>query len=65
MMQKTLRNLDEVQEWIDFKLGRIALHLPRLVKEQPDSFSCGHNMGYKQAMLDLSMELETDVDELI
>ena len=60
-----LRDFTELQEWIDFKLGRIALRLPRLVKEQPDSFSCGHNMGYKQAMLDLSMELETDVDELI
>lgn len=64
-MQKTLHNLDEVQDWIDFKLSKIALSLPRLVKEQPDSFSCGHNMGYKQAMLDLSQMLETDVDELI
>ncbi len=60
-----LRDFTELQEWIDFKLGLIALRLPRLVKEQPDSFSCGHNMGYKQAMLDLSQALETDVDELI
>lgn len=64
-MQKTLRNLDEVQDWIDSKIEKIAVSLPRLVKEQPDSFSCGHNMGYKQAMLDLSQALEADVDELI
>jgi hypothetical protein len=60
-----LHNFSELQEWIDTKLGGIALRLPRLVKEQPDSFSCGHNMGYKQALLDLSQQLETDIDELI
>ena len=60
-----LRNFAELQEWIDAKFSVIALRLPRLVKEQPDSFSCGHNMGYKQALLDLDKELESDNDTLV
>lgn len=51
-----------VQDWIDEKLKEIASKLPTLVYTEPASFSCGYNVGYKQAMLDLDRLLE---DELL
>lgn len=51
-----------LQEYIDEKLAIIANSLPETVK-QPASFKCGHDMGYKQAMLDLERFLYKDEDE--
>ncbi len=42
-----------LNDWIDSKLAEIANKLPGLVHSSPSSFSCGHAMGYKQALLDL------------
>ena len=47
-----------LQEWIDTKFMEIAKKLPNQVDDNPSSFSCGHTMGYKQALLDLDMWLE-------
>lgn len=59
-----LRNFADLEEWIDQKLDEILLRMPRLVKEQPDSFACGQNVGYKQALLDLSRIIERDLEPL-
>ena len=52
-----------LQEWIDDKIAEIANKLPTLVHTEPASFSCGYNMGYKQAMLDLERFLFVDDTE--
>ncbi len=49
-----------IQEWIDSKLAEIATRLPTLVDADPASFSCGFNVGYKQAMLDLDRLLQDE-----
>jgi len=49
-----------LQDWIDSKFAVIANKLPILVHTEPASFSCGYNMGYKQAMLDLDRFLEDE-----
>lgn len=51
-----------LQNWIDSKLAIIANSLPETVK-QPASFKCGHDMGYKQALLDLERFLYRSKDE--
>lgn len=43
--------------WIDDKLKSVAEKLPSLVHTEPASFACGFNIGYKQALLDLSLFL--------
>lgn len=48
----------DIQEWLDNKFADIATKLPSLVHEDPASFACGYNMGYKQALLDLEKKLE-------
>ncbi len=50
--------MNELERWIDIKFAEIALKLPTLVHTEPASFSCGHNMGYKQCLLDLEHVLE-------
>jgi hypothetical protein len=55
-------NTDALQSWIDRKFAEIANQLPESVK-QPASFRCGHDMGYKQALLDLEKFLDIDVTE--
>jgi len=45
--------MDKVQEWIEEKLKEISQKLPTEVHENPASFACGYNVGYKQAVLDL------------
>jgi hypothetical protein len=47
-----------IQQWIDSKFAEIAKKLPNLVHENPSSFACGYNVGYKQAMLELNIFLE-------
>ena len=47
-----------LQEWIDEKFRDIAAKLPQLVHQDPASFACGYNVGYKQAMLELDRFLE-------
>jgi hypothetical protein len=42
-----------INDWIDNKLAEIANKLPTLVHTEPASFSCGYNVGYKSALLDL------------
>lgn len=42
-----------LQEWIDHQLAIIAEKLPQAVHQDPASFACGYNSGYKAAMLDL------------
>lgn len=54
-----------LQNWIDTKLADIAMTLPSQVLENPSSFKCGFNMGYKQAMLDLDRKLEESIQEQI
>ena len=49
----------KLQQWIDEKLALIANSLPETVK-QPESFKCGHDVGYKQAMLDLERFMYDD-----
>ncbi len=45
--------MDKIQQWIDLKLEEISKKLPNQVHENPASFACGYNVGYKQAALDL------------
>ncbi len=42
-----------IQDFIDAKLAIIANSLPQKIYENPKSFTCGHDMGYKQALLDI------------
>ena len=51
-----------LQEWIDNKFALIAEQLPTLVHTEPASFSCGFNMGYKQALLDLDRLIEEGIE---
>ena len=48
-----------INEWIDSKLAYIANALPSLIQTEPDSFICGHNVGYKQALLELEGFIDT------
>lgn len=48
----------ELQNWIDKKLQEISLKLPSLVHQDPSSFSCGYNSGFKSALLELDRLLE-------
>lgn len=53
-----------LNDWLNNRLAEIATKLPTLVHDDPASFACGYNAGYKQAMLDLERELNKDkVDE--
>jgi hypothetical protein len=49
-----------VSDWIDTKLAEIGTKLPTLVHTEPASFSCGYNVGYKQAILDFEKIIEDD-----
>lgn len=52
---------------LSLKYAEIAEKLPTLVEEAPDSFACGHAMGYKQALLDIermcSISLDLDMSK--
>lgn len=47
-----------LDDWIDTKLKEVAERLPKAAHEDPASFACGYNTGYKQAMLDLERWLD-------
>lgn len=50
--------MNELEFFINDKLAEITKRLPELVHENPASFSCGFNAGYKAALLDLSRIME-------
>lgn len=45
--------MEKLQKWIGTKLQEISQKLPNKIHENPASFACGYNTGYKQAVLDL------------
>jgi hypothetical protein len=51
-----------LRDWIDEKLSEIAQKLPTLVHEEPASFACGYNAGFKSALLELDRILEYEVE---
>jgi hypothetical protein len=51
-----------LNQWIDNKLAQVATSLPSSIHQDPASFSCGYNVGYKSALLDLEKELERLLD---
>lgn len=42
-----------IKEWIDDHLQEISKKLPDLIHQDPTSFACGYNTGYKSALNDL------------
>lgn len=52
-----------LQDWIDSKLAEIATKLPALVHNEPASFSCGFNTGYKECLLDLDGFLRDEAND--
>jgi len=42
-----------LQEWINNRLSYAAKLLPQLTHEDPASFACGYNAGYKNALLEI------------
>ncbi len=52
-----------LQEWIDSKFKMIADKLPTLVHQDPASFACGYNVGYKQCLLELDRFLQDEITE--
>lgn len=60
------KKLQELERFIDLKLTEISKRLPEAVHNDPASFACGYNMGYKSALLDMEAELLGGrVDELL
>jgi hypothetical protein len=47
-----------IEYWVNKKLAEIAQKLPTLVHDDPASFACGWNAGYKAAVLSLERYLE-------
>jgi hypothetical protein len=56
--KKGWNHMEEVKHWINEQLQIISHKLPTLVHENPASFACGYNMGYKQCLLTLDRILE-------
>lgn len=52
--------MDIITQWIDLKFKEIISKLPDLTHSDPASFSCGFNVGYKQALLDLDRFMEKE-----
>jgi hypothetical protein len=52
-----------LQQWIDDRLKYIAELLPQLQHEDPASFACGYNAGYKHALLELVDFLDEEITE--
>lgn len=51
------------EDFFNAKLTEIAKKLPELAQYSPQSFACGHVMGYKQCLLDLDKLYEDCEDE--
>ncbi len=49
-------------QWIEQKLKEIASKLPSLVHQDPASFACGYNSGYKAALLDMQKLKEKEMN---
>lgn len=47
-----------LHDWINSQLSIISKLLPDLVEKSPASFSCGDQIGYKKALLDILDFLE-------
>lgn len=47
-----------LNDWLDESLAAIGKRLPALVEDEPKSFDCGYEMGYKQALLKLESLIE-------
>ena len=54
------KKLDELKRFIDSKISEISKRLPDSVHDNPASFACGYNTGYKQALLDIEKALEIE-----
>lgn len=42
-----------IDEWLNEKLKEVAERLPTLVHQDPASFACGYNSGYKSALIEM------------
>jgi hypothetical protein len=51
-----------IQNFIDNKIKEISKKLPSLVDKSPGSFACGHEMGYKNALLDMERLMTDEFD---
>lgn len=47
-----------LDDWVKAKLKEVAERLPQAAHDDPASFACGYNTGYKQALLDLERWLD-------
>jgi hypothetical protein len=56
--------MGKLNDWIDEELREISLKLPTLVHNDPSSFSCGYNAGYKGALLDLGKFMDSIIDNM-
>lgn len=52
----------QIENFITAKLAEIATKLPTLTHEDPASFACGYNAGYKQALLDIDNLIQDNND---
>ena len=52
-----------LQDWIDERYKEIAKKLPLLMNTQPDSFVCGHAMGFKACLLEIDRFIEDNEQE--
>jgi hypothetical protein len=57
--------LDKVKSWVDEQLKIIGSKLPTLVHENPASFACGYNMGFKQCLLELDRLIDSGSEDII
>ena len=58
--------MERLELFFDVKMKDIAARLPSLVHNEPASFACGFNAGYKQCLLDIKKEfLHEELDERI
>lgn len=54
------KKLQELERFVDLKIAEISKKMPDAVHENPASFACGYNMGYKSALLDIERLLEVE-----
>ena len=45
--------MKSIKKWINNKLKEVGEKLPKLIHNDPASFACGYNAGYKNALLDI------------
>lgn len=54
-----------IKDHVDEKLKEIAGKLQPAVNNDPADFYCGHTMGYKQALLDMTTFIEHHANKVI